>query len=323
MLPVNELLKYEMDPVPKYRLLRDIIKLGEDDPRLILAKGEVLGTKWVKDLISLQQPNGSWGYFHSMSVNSNYPVTTEQALRRLRLLGLDYKDQCIRKAVGYMERFMLGEEDFPDRKEKLHDWHIFTNMMAAAQIKLILPQNSLAIGIADKWKRIIEHAFSGSEYSQKLYEEAYEETYSKKTRGGRLVNFTNFYQLILVSGLLSPETDRKVLEYVISRPDGIYYIYDKCLREHPGNFASKQANRYLEAVELMTGYLAAKEKFAYVVQWLLDNMEQDGFWDMGASARDGIQYPMSNSWRKSINRKLDCTVRVCSILSRLGYEGWN
>jgi hypothetical protein len=318
MPSINELLEYNIDPVPKYRLLRDIVKLPEDEPQLVTAKEEVLRTKWVIDLISLQQPNGSWGYFHSLSTKSDYTITTEQALRRLRILGLDYRDKCIQKAVGYMKRYLLGEEDFPDRKEKLHDWTIATHLMIAAQIRLFLPEDKLAVNIAHKWKDIIEYAFSGSEYSQKLYEEAYEETFHKKPRGGRLVDFTNFYPLTLLSGLLSGDAESKVLDYVISRPEGIYYIYDKCLGVLPEDFASKQASRYLAAVELLSGYSAAKEKFSYVVKWLQENCGEDGFWDMGASTKDGIQYPLSASWKKDINRKIDCTVRVASLLVKLG-----
>ena len=32
---------------------------------------------------------------------------------------------------------------------------------------------------------------------------------------------------------LDKETERKVLEYIINKPDGIYYTYDKCIRKLP------------------------------------------------------------------------------------------
>ena len=42
--------------------------------------------KWAKQLIGLQHPDGSWGRFHSLATHGNSPVTTEQALRRLKIL---------------------------------------------------------------------------------------------------------------------------------------------------------------------------------------------------------------------------------------------
>lgn len=43
--------------------------------------------KWAKQIISLQEDDGKWGCFHSLSQVYNSPLTTEQALRRLERLG--------------------------------------------------------------------------------------------------------------------------------------------------------------------------------------------------------------------------------------------
>lgn len=224
MISIKELLEFKIDPVPYYRILRDIVKLPIDHHLIAKAKDDILNTKRVKDILALQLNNGSWGYFHSLSMPDKYPMTTEQALRRLKILGLDYNDLCIKNAVSYMERFLQGKEDFPDRKEKLHDWSIFTHLMAAAQIRLLVPSNEAAMGTANKWKDIIEFAFSDYEYSQKLYEEAYTAAFLIKPRGGRLVDFVNFYPLTLLNGLLTKKTECKMLDYVINHSEGIYYI---------------------------------------------------------------------------------------------------
>lgn len=313
-----ELLKYDMDPVPKYHILRDIMKLPPDHDRMIKAKKDVLGTKWVKDIVEFQQDNGSWGYFHSLSSYDKYTITTEQALRRLRILGLDYSDLCIKKAVSYMDRFLLGMEEFPDRKEKIHDWTVFTHLMAAAQIRQFSPENKSALAVADKWRKIVEYAFSGHEYDQKLYEEAYASTFLMKPKGGRLTDFVHFYTLTLLYGLLTKKTECMMLDYIIEHPDGIYYIYEDCLNALPDKFASKQANRYLTAIEILSGYTYAKERLSMVSDWLMNNADEDGFWDMGIGAKDNVQYPLSNSWRNALSRKIDCTVRIMSLLNRIG-----
>lgn len=319
MIPINELLQYEPDPIPRHLIYRDILKLPSDDPRLTEAKKAVLETKHVKDILSLQQSNGSWGFFHSLSMPDQYPMTTEQALRRLRILGLDYNDLPIKKAVQYMEGHLLGELEFPDRKEKVHNWTIFTQLMAAAQIRQFHPASKPAMKIANKWKDIIEYSFSGQGYSQERYEEAYKSVHSLKPKGGRLVDFMNFYPLALLQGLLTEETERKMLDYALSHPQGVYYIHDKCMNSLPASFTSKEANRYLNAVELLSGYKCVKSKLSFVSEWLLDNVGDDGFWDMGPSVRENIVFPLSDSWRKALNRKIDCTVRIISLLDKIGY----
>jgi hypothetical protein len=50
--------------------------------------------KWIQEILELQQGDGSWGYFHSLSQPvKQKPITTEQALRRLRILGLTAADE--------------------------------------------------------------------------------------------------------------------------------------------------------------------------------------------------------------------------------------
>jgi hypothetical protein len=287
-----------------------------DNPQLIKAKEQVLKTKWVQDMIELQQENGSWGYFHSLNTAVKCPILTEQALRRLKILGLDYSDLCIKRAVSYMERYLQGLEDLPDRKEKTHDWTVFTHLMVAAQIRQFSPDNKSAMDIANKWREIIEYVFSTDVYDQKLYEEAYKETFLMKPKGGRLVDFVNFYPLTLLCGLLTEKTECNMLDYIINYTDGIYYIYEERLNTLPEKFASKQTSRYLSALELLSGYSCAKDKLSFAAEWLIDNIEKDGLWDMGTSIKDNLIYPISNSWRSPFNRKVDCTVRIMSLLAK-------
>jgi hypothetical protein len=293
----EELLKLNMDPVPYYIVLRDIEKLPVDHSLMIKAKENAVKVKWVKNIVDLQQDNGSWGNFHSLSTSSKYRITTEQALRRLGILGLDCHDSCIQKAVGYMEQFLNGTVDFADRKEKSHDWENFTKLIAAAQIRRFKPSSMPAMNIANKWKDIIEYAFSDNEYKHQKYEEAYIEVFSKKPYGGRLVDFVNFYPLTIVCGLLTEKTEQIMLDYVINHTGGIYYIYEDCLSILPDSFASKHAGRYLSALELLSEYSSAKEMLHFSVRWLLNNIGKDGLWDMGPDVKDNVVYPLSDSWR--------------------------
>ena len=92
-------------------------------------------SRWARDIIDLQQEDGSWGYYHSLAVTSESPITTEQALRRLEVLGFSMEDACIQKAVAYMDSCLAGADQIPDRQEKLHDWNIFSSMILIAFFK--------------------------------------------------------------------------------------------------------------------------------------------------------------------------------------------
>lgn len=56
---VEELIKNNLDSIPKHRLMVDVIKLNKDNKELINIKNEVLKTKWVNDIVSLQWQDGS------------------------------------------------------------------------------------------------------------------------------------------------------------------------------------------------------------------------------------------------------------------------
>lgn len=277
-----------------------------------------LESKWVKEIVMLQRADGSWGYFHTLSNPTKaQPITTEQALRRLRKLGLTEKDEVIRKAIAYIEGCLKGEIDIPDRKEKFRDWKVFTSLMFATWLKLLSPGNSLAEPIIQNWASIIEAAFTSEAYDHRAYLAAYQAVFGLKPHNGRLVDFVSFYQVALLQGALRPETERRLLKHLISLNTGIYYIYDYKIADLPEKFASKQTNRYLTALELLSGYKAAGELLGFAVEWLQQNRNDEGYWDLGSAAKDGMNFPLSDSWRSAINRKKDCTARVEELLAGL------
>lgn len=71
--------------------------------------------KYVKDIIELQNDDGTWGQvFHSLSQpNKKHPLTTEQALRRQKVLGFTINDTPIRKAVDCMTSCLAIYANFP------------------------------------------------------------------------------------------------------------------------------------------------------------------------------------------------------------------
>lgn len=275
--------------------------------------------KIAQKILELQNEDGTWGNeFHSFAIPTNKrPLTTEQALRRLKYLGFTINDAPIRKTVDCMVSCLRGERRIDNYWEKTLDWDLFTKLMLSTWVKIFEPDNELALDFAKHWANIIEKAFASGEYNHEVYRNAYVEEFYQNVKGPKEVGFISFYQLNLLQGLLTKETEGRMLDYVISNPTGIYYIYGKPINELPKDFASVETSRYLAAVDILSDYPSAKEKLGFVVEWLEMNKDENGQWDLGAKAKDNVYFPLSDSWRTAEYRKADCTEKISRILNRL------
>lgn len=275
--------------------------------------------KWATEIISLQNTDGTWGnMFHSLCPpNKRYPLTTEQVLRRLKILGFTIKDAPIRKAVDCMTACLRGERKIDDYSEKSHDWQLFTKLMLSTWVRIFEPDNEAALSFSKQRANAISKAFESGTYNDAAYTEAYISEFNSKPKGPRERDFVDFYHLNLLKGVLSPNIESYMLDYVISKPDGVYYIYDKPITELPKVFKSKEASRYLEAIEILSGYKSAKKKLGFVIDWLEDHKDENGQWDLGVQAKDNLHFPLSDSWRSSSNRIKDCTYRIEKIIANI------
>jgi len=148
---------------------------------------------------------------------------------------------------------------------------------------------------------------------------AFTERFGRKPRpaSGFETGFGTFYHTVLLQGVLTMETEKSLLDYYLIKPDGIYYIYDKPLNKLPEVFTSIKSSRYLAAIEILARYMTAKDKLGFVADWLLAHQDSGGQWDFGVKANDGIYFPLSDSWRKTEDRKYDCTARVNRLLEMI------
>ena len=275
--------------------------------------------KIAESILALQKEDGTWGnMFHSLAVpNNKTPLTTEQALRRLKGLGFTLEDEPIRKAVNCMVSCLRGERRIDDYWEKTQDWNLFTKMMLSTWVKIFDPGNEIALSFAKRWANIIETAFSGGTYDDERLQRAYQQEFYQREKGTGRVEFVTFYQMNLLQGLLTKETESRMIDYVMGDAKGIYYIYGKRLNELPEVFASIETSRYLAAIDILAGYQSAKGKLDFVVEWLGKNKDGNGQWDLGSKVKDNVYFPLSDSWRTAEARKTDCAEKIKGIVRRL------
>lgn len=274
--------------------------------------------KWAKQIIEWQDNEGKWGNFHSLSSTSRLHITTEQALRRLEILGYTIEDECIQKAVKYMYDCLIGKNTIPDRVEKCHDWNVFSSLILATQIRRFTKENQVANAVAQQWAEMTSAAFKDGCYNHDNYVAAYNQIL--KPCGGKICGLETFYPVSLMSDCLDKNVEYAFVDYILNYDSGIYYIYDSKLSVLPNVFQSREASRYLAAIELLIQYKHTRNKFGFVSEWLIKNRNENNKWDMGKSVNDKVYFPLSDNWRKSEVREADCTKRIIKILRTLSNE---
>ena len=109
----NVLNNIEMDKIPKHFFNKYILgKTSIDDKD----KEEILSSRIIKKITDQQFEDGSWDRFHTLSSSSTTNITTENALRRLILLGLDINFEPIKNVFSYMEQYLQNKIDYRDGK---------------------------------------------------------------------------------------------------------------------------------------------------------------------------------------------------------------
>jgi hypothetical protein len=268
-------------------------------------------------IIDLQHNDGSWGYFHTLSnPTSEQPMTTEQALRRLEILGFTSNDKPIKKALKYMHNCLTGKAPFPDREEKFPNWKIGKDFMLATWIRIFTENDNIANDIAQKWAEIINKAFSNNNYDHDIYRETYRKAFGIKTVHE---NIAIFYLVSIVTNLLDKKIEKAYFKHILENSKGIYYINDKKLTIVPEIFMGKETSRYLMAIELLAKFnnLECKKQLKYITKWLKENMTKNNEWDLGKESKDSIYFPLSDSWRMEENRLKDCTYRINKLLEEI------
>jgi hypothetical protein len=272
--------------------------------------------KWANKIIDLQQKNGSWGYFHSLSKpTKQQPMTTEQALRRLEILGYDLNDKPIQNALKYLNNCLKDHNNIPDHYEVGSDWRSYLDLMISTWIKRFDPDNNISNKIASKWVEIVNNSFIGNIFDQEKYNSMYNKI-MKPEKGKRLWGVLNFYGVSILANSLDKNIEPIFFNHVLNFPTGIYYFgYHKPIVILPEVFQSKRTSDYLRMLELLTKYKNKKcrEQLHFLKKWLKDNQINVNEWDLGKNAKDNILFPLSDSWRKVEDRIKDCTYFIKKI----------
>lgn len=250
-------------------------------------------------LKKLQMPNGGFERFHSMSLTN--PITTEHALRKCMFLDLSKEDYFVKKLLEYVANLLHQKEPFPDRVEKVMNWTVFMRLMYAAWLKIFKVNDSEAQKVIMQWKQIVEYATESKEFDIKHYQMEYDNVFGKPKARERYINPANFYVVNLLRNELSEKASEAYYNYIMNR--GIYYVYDKSLRNLPSVFDANATIQYLTAIKMASSYCLEKSDLMFVRDWIMKHKSADGYWYTSNIKQDG--FILSGNWRKRENKLND------------------
>ncbi|WP_196156974.1 hypothetical protein [Reinekea sp. G2M2-21] len=303
----SNLVKFKMDPVP-FCIFKEQIQ-GE-----LIADSAVrnsrLKSKQVAKITGQQLEDGSWDRFHTLSTRSIKKITTENAVKRLLILGLGKDDLPLRRAFSYMEKYLLREIDYRDDKENLSDWREINELFSAAWMLEIDNSSSIANRVADKWAMLITQSFTQQEFNYRDYLAAFKKIF-KVDAGKRVWNLECFHVVSIARGRLEPKTENRFIKHILGGDKGLYYL-TSCgkLDSIPSEFMSRNAVRFIWSHYFLSRFPSYKKYSEPVCNWLKINRLEDGLWDFGPKSKDDVFLPYSDSWRIHINRKIDSTILV-------------
>lgn len=316
----SKILGLEPEPIPKYLLLRDVL---EKDPKhLTKLKKQVLQTKLVTGILTEQRKNGTWGRFHSQNtkIKQKYP-TTESALHRCSVIGLTNEDLPIKTAIDYMEKVLQGKFVWEDWREKSEAWDAGVAVITASTLAEWCPNHPLVLPIRILWQKIVAESFESSLYHPSL-EVMAQRKYHQISSDFYYIG-SKYAVRLLSSGKNkgdpkdTPDIENDYVKWLWTRESGMGYISNNRLADLPKEVTYKAVSAKIKALELLAGFPSTPSVCQDFIMWLWKNREEDGLWNFGPKGTEKIELPLSENTRNKINRKIDYTVRILSILHKI------
>ena len=310
------------DPVPRYRLMRDVLRLRSSDVRLHAARGDVDGSLHVAKLRDSQWDDGTWGRFHTQDTKAKQPfATTETAVARSLALGLDAAHPILERLYPTLVGYVEGPAIWRDRPEKHGNpeaWPIWVRHFSAAMLASINPADPHLLTCFNQRLDATQKAFATGSYDRGAEVAALNDALVSPMRNP--VPFHWLPSLVLLSSRVAhlPQSiEQQILDWMWHESTGVYYLS----HVSPGAFPSIGKRGFLQWMrshEILSRFAAWPAYSIPARDWLWEQRNSDGLWDVGSRASNGTQsaFPLSENWRRQRNRVIDSSVVVLDLLTR-------
>jgi hypothetical protein len=313
----ERLLELSPQPVPRWRLLRDILRLPESDHELGQARAALDTAQPVRELAGAQLVDGSWGRFHTQdtTLKQRFP-TTEYAIERALALGLDNRHPVLAHAQDYIERHLRGEVTWSDRVEghNTNLWLLNISFISAGRLAQLDPNHDLLREKVDFMHCLLAGSFRQGVYSAEAEFRTRQVLSGIPERTHWSLISNQYGVMLLGAGQPLPEAlEGTWLSYILHNADGIYYV-NNTPPGQPPVFQTTAFSGWLHAHELLSRMPRWHTQAKEVMRWLWQQRNEEGLWDMGAKAGRSAFLPLSDDWRRRTDRVIDCSVRILALL---------
>jgi len=207
-ISAEKILELHPDPVPHFRLLRDVLHLDPTSADYCQAEKALQGSKWIALLHRSQWPDGTWGRFHTQDTRVKQPfITTEVAITTALDSGLDRHSPILQKVQNVLVDYADGKIYWPDPPEK-HDnplaWYVWMRQWSAAVLSQIDQRHPRLEEFWNIWAESVKASFHSGSYDRQKEIEALNSLL--KCRMKNPVPFHNKYPLLILSATDIPKT---------------------------------------------------------------------------------------------------------------------
>ena len=312
----ERLLGRSPDPVPRLKILRDILGEPETMPEVIQAKSAAFASRWISMLADEQLDHGGWARFHSRDTRSpNKILTTEFGVERATDCGLKKTDPLLERTVRYLERLLEGDLPFPDRAEPNDRWPAGRELFTASTLAQIDPDHPSLIRIYQTWLEIARRTFSSGAYNAEEELAAHRELTGATSMAASYLVIHNRYAVSLLgcrqSGLGEVQ-ERALMDWLWHLPRLGYLAVPPALA--PEHLGQKNAAGWLRTQLILSRFRSWRVLATSSVEGLLPLRGKDGLWDFGPT--HGLR--LSESWRRRENRRIDHTIFALLVLRAAG-----
>ncbi|HSB65392.1 MAG TPA: hypothetical protein VLD65_02380 [Anaerolineales bacterium] len=304
------ILQAQPDPIPAYRLLREVLRLSPSDTRLRKAQAAADQSKWVKQLESAQHADGSWGRFHSQDTKERTLFrTTEEAIDRAFALGFEPHHAILTRVRLYIEKVLNGEASITDRYEKHKAWPMAIKLILAGRLSQLAPSSRLLEPYWSYLADVSAQAFNSGNYRLEDEVSAHLRLSGILWPEGFLESQHSLW--ILSSHPLPGQLEHVLMKWIAWKPDGIRYIRTPLAEPQP-----QRIGYWLRSINILSRFTSWREIFVDPLNKLWSQRDHQGLWDLDSRIARCVEFPLSESWRNNLKRKVDYSTHILVILRK-------
>lgn len=316
---LTRLLLYEnTDPIPRYRILRDLMKLPDDDPELIAAKQAVKTSRWYRqlcDMLAGHMPDhlirDEWRVRQTGGRNHNLFRSVDDFVIRAKQIGLTANDRELHNLVEHLldcihGRITVHESITP----------AIGRLYAAGMLRQLIANHPAEEPYASALAGAVSEAYSRGSFDAHQYQQVLCDALEIPD-SQPVPPVESELVLVLLNGRLNPSVEKLLAYDLLHRTRGIIGLNNRAMIHLPMTYPSAEACRYILALEVLSSFDQAIDMLEFAKDWLYACADEDGLWDMSLECRDGIMLPLSENWRSRGHRRTDVSIQVIRVLQKL------